>query len=322
MHKSEILALKELKGIGSVAISKVLNYMSDLGSVTLLDVHLPALINDTNLSRYKKILEANMNEKFLIGAIQRASEKINSWEKEGISVIAMNSDRYPKLLKLIKSPPELLFCKGNIELLSQNKNIALVGTRDNTDIGERIATKTTQLFASAGYVVVSGLATGIDTIAHEACINSESKTIAVLVDVDNIQPRKNKDLAARILKDGGLLVSENIPGISIKPPLFSQRDRIQAGLSLAVFAIETSIDGGTMHAVKTAKQEKRLVYVPDHTQSGYLDKEIKQIQGIISLSSDADVEPYTFDSYTKILQQLNKKESELFPISATQETLP
>ena len=71
MHKCEILALKEIKAIGSVAISKILNYMSDLGAFTLLDVHLPALINDPNLSRYKKTLKTNMNEKFLIGAIQR-----------------------------------------------------------------------------------------------------------------------------------------------------------------------------------------------------------------------------------------------------------
>ena len=321
MLKNEIFALKGIKGVGSVAIYKIINYLNALGKKTLFDVNLTALINHPSFSRYKKVLETNLNEDFLKIAIERATEEIDSFEKKGIRVIAITSALYPESLKLTKSAPELLFCKGNIDLLSQNKNIAVVGTRKNTFLGKAIATKTTRFLVSSGYVVVSGLALGIDAIAHEECLNCEGKTIAVLVDVNNVQPIKNRDLADRILKNGGLLISENAPGISITPPLFVKRDRIQTGISLAVFPIETSINGGTMHAVKAAKQENRLIYVPDHTKSGYQDKEIEQIAGIISLSFDTDVEPYTKYSYPNIIDRLHQKENELFPMDKVQGTL-
>jgi len=123
------------------------------------------------------------------------------------------------------------------------------------------------------------------------------------------------------LFQNGLLISENAPGIKITPSLFIKRDRIQAGLSLAVFTIETSKDGGTMHAVNAAKQEHRLIYVPDYTKSGYQDKSIEQISGIISLYSDPEVEAYTKASYPQIIERLNIKENDIFSVDKAQGTL-
>ena len=321
MHESEILALQSIKGIGPVTIIKLIDELNDSNETKLLDL----VFNDTetisNLSSHKKIIEFYPNKELLNEAISHANEEIESLATKGIKVVAITSELYPKPLKLIKSPPTLLFCKGNIELLFKNNNVAVVGTRNNTPLGKAIAAKTTSFLVSSGFVIVSGLALGIDAIAHEECLTCKGKTIAVLVDVENVQPSKNRQLADNILSHGGLLISENKPGITISPPLFIKRDRIQTGLSLAVFPIETSRNGGTMHAVNAAKQENRLIYVPDHTKSGYQDKDIEQISGIISISNDSEVEPYTKHSYPNILENLHQKEIELFSENKVQGTL-
>jgi DNA processing protein len=321
MHESEILTLQSIKGIGPVTIIKLIDELNDSNKTKLLDL----VFNDTetisNLSSHKKIIEFYPNKELLNEAINHANKEIKSLEIKGIKVVAITSELYPKSLKLIKSPPTLLFCKGNIELFSQNRNVAVVGTRNNTPLGKAIAAKTTSFLVSSGFVIVSGLALGIDAIAHEECLMCKGNTIAVLVDVENVQPSKNRQLADNILSHGGLLISENKPGITISPPLFIKRDRIQTGLSLAVFPIETSTNGGTMHAVNAAKQENRLIYVPDHTKSGYQDKDIEQISGIISISNDSEVEPYTKSSYLNILEKLHKKELELISEKKVQGTL-
>ncbi len=312
MNTSEIFALQSIKGIGPVSIIKLIGELNDSNKTKLLDLVFHDTGINSSLPSYKKILEFYPNKDLLKEAIDNANEEIESLEIRGIKVVAITSDLYPKQLKLIKSPPTLLFCKGNIELLSQNKNVAVVGTRNNTPLGKVIAAKTTSFLVSSGFIIVSGLALGIDAIAHEECLICKGKTIAVLVDVENVQPSKNRPLADNILSHGGLLISENKPGITITPPLFIKRDRIQTGLSLAVFPIETSTNGGTMHAVKAAKQENRLIYVPDHTKSGYQDKDIEQISGIISISNDTEVEPYTRSSYQNIVEKLHQKEIEIF----------
>jgi DNA processing protein len=184
--------------------------------------------------------------------------------------------------------------------------IAVVGTRKNTSIGEKITIRTIEEFAKYNYSVVSGLALGIDTIAHRSAINSNIPTIAVLVDIENVAPKENQDLANEILKKEGLLVSENPPGTKIIPAFFAKRDRIQAGLSAGVFAIETAIDGGTMHAVNTAILMSRPVFVPNANAAGYPDLGIKAIAGTQQLVNDSKAEAYTRESYKEIRDQLEK----------------
>jgi len=130
------------------------------------------------------------------------------------------------------------------------------------------------------------------------------------VNVDNISPSQNRPLANQILEQDGLLVSENSPDSKVVPALFAKRDRIQAGLSVAVFAIETAVDGGTMHAVKAAKQLKRPVYVPDAVAAKYPDLNENAISGTQKLVNDKDAQAYSRDSYELITQDLNTRASE------------
>lgn len=321
MREEEILVLKNIKGIGDTAISRLITYLQDLGGQSLLKIDISTLVNNPIFSRYKKAFQAISPNEISEESVVRAQEILKKLKKKNITVIGITNSRYPKQLKLIKSPPVLLFCKGNINLLSTNKNVAVVGTRENTKRGELIAIKSTHFLVSNGYTIVSGLALGIDAIAHKESLNCNGNTIAVLVDVENIQPKKNRSLADEIYLNSGLLISENIPGTNITPPLFVKRDRIQTGLSLAVFPIETSINGGTMHAVRAAEQENRFIFIPDHTQSGYKNKNIDQLSGIIELHSRDSVIPYTKSSYPEIILNLQQKEKDLAFPSKDQGTL-
>ncbi len=321
MKTEEILALKGIKGIGTVAIAKLINYLKHIRVNSLVDINVPEIIKHPDLSRYRKVLGDALDKDSLLIKIIEASNKLDEYTKQGVQVISIMDNSYPNSLKLIDSPPALLFCRGNTELLTTSQNVAVVGTRNNTPLGEVIARKTTQFIVSEGYNIVSGLALGVDTIAHDECLKGNGKTIAVLVDVVNVQPSTNRNLADRILANDGLLISENEPNIRIIPSLFVKRDRIQTGLSLAVFPIETSIDGGTMHAVNAAQDYNRLIYVPDPSFSGYKDRSISQLSGIIALSESEKVIPYTKQIYSTILESLIKKECELSDTAEEQGSL-
>ena len=314
MNRNEIYALSRIKGIGPKAISTILDHLEASSIDSIKDVDLALLLNDKRLGRYKNIIAENLSWDTFENHIKIAKNKIAEIEEKNISVVCITDENYPPLLKLIKDAPVFLYCKGNLSLLASSNNVAVVGTRNNTSYGKLITEKTVQFLCLNEYTIVSGLALGIDTVAHQETLNINGKTIAVLVDVDNIQPSSNRELAEKILEQDGLLVSEEPPGTRIIPSLFAKRDRIQSGLSLAVFAIETGIDGGTMHAVKNAEKENRLVFVPDIDQIGYENMNIEQLEGIQYLIEEKKAVPYTKNNYPEILKELKSMPRKLFQV--------
>ena len=261
--------------------------------------------------RFLNSLKPFFHPDILTAAMGDADANISSYIKRGVTVISILDELYPSQLRGIKDPPVLIYCKGNIKLLRQYRNIAVVGTRNNTSLGAVIAQRTVQFFVSKKYTIVSGLALGIDTVAHKSTLASTGKTIAVLVDVENIAPSSNKNLANQILEEEGLLLSENEPGTKIHPAYFAKRDRIQSGLSLAVIPIETTKDGGTMYAVNAALANNRLVFIPDPMRSGYEFKDIPQLDGLRYLSLQKSVISYTKADYVRLLEELDRKHGEI-----------
>ncbi len=311
MNIEEIYALSKIKGIGPKAILEIMNVIESHAIDTFKDLDLDLLLNAKKLSRVKKIIEENLPWKRFEFYIENAQEEIYEIENKGIDIVGFYDEQYPKLLKMTSDAPLFLYCKGNLPLLNNLNNIAVVGTRQNTPHGKLITEKSVQFMCENNYTIVSGLALGIDAIAHQAALDYNGKTISVLVDVDNVQPSRNRGLADDILDNDGLLVAEMPPGTKIIPAMFAKRDRIQSGLSLAVFPIETNIDGGTMHAVKAAIKENRLVYVPDVEKSGYADQDIPQLGGIKHLIEEEKAIPYTKDMYSDILKDIEAKKDEL-----------
>ena len=304
MNKVDALVVNKIKGIGNksqVALFEFCraNNVSSFEDLRAFDLTLLA-----PLKRVAKPLLTFLDSDDYLPIKDEVSGLLEKWSALSIEVIIYGSAEYPTQLTELGDPPAFLFCKGDKTLLTDLKSIAVVGTRENTRVGKMITTKTVSNFVSNGYCIVSGLAIGIDTIAHQATIDSSGKTIAVLVDIEQIYPSKNKDLANLILKSGGLLVAENPPNTNVIPAFFAKRDRIQAGLSLAVFAIETSMDGGTMHAVKTANNLKRNVYVPNAVAAGYSDLSDTPITGTQMLAESGRAIAYTKDSYLQIQDHL------------------
>ncbi len=305
MLSRDAVVLQGLKGVGSATLIQLIKLFLAQRMRQLSDLAAADLTNVPGLQRAAKPL----SELFTQGKYEessRTSERlIEEWHMAGIDVVVYGSAEYPDQLLQLKDPPALLFCKGDRTLLKSVKAIAVVGTRENTPLGEKITCKTVDYLASEGFCIVSGLALGIDGIAHRAALAANAPTVAVLVDLISIAPANHRELADQILRQGGLLVSENRPGTQVIPALFAKRDRIQAGLSLAVFAIETAPDGGTMHAVKAARSMGRGVYVPDARAAGYSDLGIKAISGTQALVRNGDAIPYTRETYPSITQSLH-----------------
>ncbi len=176
--------------------------------------------------------------------------------------INLGKESFPKLLSQIHDPPKQLYCRGNISLLNSSC-FAVVGTRKLTNYGKETAQQIARDLANNGFTIVSGLALGIDAIAHQATIDCGGKTIAVLgggASDKNIGPRTNFHLAQSILKNDGLLVSEYSDQESIRAFNFAVRDRIISGLSLGVLVIEADEKSGALITAKCALDQNRDVF--------------------------------------------------------------
>ena len=173
-----------------------------------------------------------------------------------IQVIRIGEANYPCSLMDLKDPPKQLYVKGNLDLLNRPK-VSIVGTRDCTRYGQMIAKEIAMACVTAGFVVVSGLAEGIDTAAH---VGAKDATIAVLGNgVEVYYPTSNKDLQDEIACKG-LLVSEYPPTLHGGKTTFPQRNRIVAALAQVVVAVEADLRSGTLITVKMADALKRKIY--------------------------------------------------------------
>jgi DNA processing protein len=176
-----------------------------------------------------------------------------------IKVIIPNS--FPPLLKEIPDPPSKLFVKG--ELPPTDKiTIAIVGTRKASEIGLKTARDFARELSLRGIVIVSGLALGIDSAAHQGALEGGSATIAVLGNgLDKIYPAQNEKLAQRIITQGGAMVSEYEPGTPSYKENFIRRNRIISGLSLGVVIIEAPFKSGALATASFAASQGREVFV-------------------------------------------------------------
>ena len=309
---NQFLAFSKIKGLGPKALKEIITYFKAKNITNIFETDLDMFLSGINLpNKLKDTIKMNISNGKFNQFIIEADNDLNLCFEKNIKVISYYNENYPKYLKLLDDAPMFLYCKGNIDLLNNQNNVAVVGTRNNSDYGKLITQKTVQFLVENNYCIVSGLALGIDAIAHESTLEFSGKTISVLVDVDDIAPKTNLKLAQRILDNGGLLVAENPPKSKIIPALFAKRDRIQTGLSLAVFPIETSLNGGTFHAINTGIKYKRIVFAPDVKRSGYSDTNIPQLEGIRSIIENNQAFAYTKIDYPKVLEILGDKKDEL-----------
>ena len=240
-----VLALCKIKGWGP---SKVADYVLKHG----VDFEQCKEFLELELTG-KELLEFNSN---LVSA--RADLEANSYKR--INFIDLFDKRFPSKLYDASEPVVYLYYVGDINLLN-SKCITIIGTRNPdqsfVDDGRKIA----DFFAKQNVTIVSGLAIGCDTIAHQSALDANAPTIAILPSaLDNVMPIQNRELARNIVKSGGLVISEYSILSKMNKFNYPQRDRIQSLLSNVVIIIQSTDDGGTMIAARKSLKDKKIVY--------------------------------------------------------------
>jgi DNA processing protein len=259
------------------------------------------------------VLNCLIEEKLQIDVIQE-------WQKlknEKVEVISCFDENYPPLLKEIYSPPVILYVKGNGRLCAKN-NLAIVGTRKNSVYSQRILENFLPDLVKH-FTIVSGLALGVDAIAHQETLKNGGKTLAVLGSgLDFIYPRSNQYLAEKIIQNGGSLISEYPLGTEPFKQHFPARNRLIAGLSLGTLIVEAPLKSGALITAAFSLEQNREVFaVPG---SVFSDKsqganQLIQLGAKSVLSANNILETFNLD-LTK-----NKNKIILKPITAEEKNI-
>lgn len=192
--------------------------------------------------------------------LKQAQSEKHIAQQYGVSFCTIDNEEYPEILSSLKGMPPVLYYKGNIKIVNQHKNIAVIGSREASQSGLKWARETGGTLAKRGLNLVNGLALGCDTESLKGALEAGGKCIAILpCGLDQIYPNSNRKLAEEILKTGGCLLSEYPIGTRPEKYRYVERDRLQSGISQGVLVVEAKEKSGTMHTVEYAlKQYKRL----------------------------------------------------------------
>ena len=181
-----------------------------------------------------------------------------------MEIIELENRYYPNQLKEIKKAPKRLYIEGNKKLLKSNI-ISIVGSRICSEEGEKITEKFVKELVKKNIVIASGLAIGIDTIAHKATLKNGGKTIAVLPSgLNKIFPPENFKLYQEILQKDGLIISEYYPNEEANAKRFLERNRIVSGISLGILIVEAKYRSGTSVTARLAKEQGKEVFAIPH----------------------------------------------------------
>lgn len=253
-----------------------------------------AAISDFGPAKFKKIItnftdpaaawQADLPELLACGFSPKEAEKILSEKSRinpeaeeekmlalGISAITIFDKNYPDNLKEIYNPPAVLFYRGNLDCLRRDC-LAVVGARKNTAYGQSATDKIVRPLAQAGLTIISGLALGIDALAHKAALEAGGLTAAVLgsdLDWKNIGPKTNFQLAEKILSNNGCLLSEFPVGTAPNKSTFPQRNRLISGLAKGILIIEAGESSGSLITATCGLEQNREIFaVPGGIFSG------------------------------------------------------
>lgn len=201
---------------------------------------------------------------------ERAVEELERVKQSGGDILILDDGSYPDLLREIADPPITLYVRGDWQACFEQPCVGVIGSRNCSTYGKNAAEMLSRELASRGITVVSGLARGIDTLAHRGAIDGKGRTVAVLgTGIDSVYPRENTRLAQEIIDAGGAIVSQFPLGT---PPLkdnFPYRNRIISGLSLGVLIVEASERSGSLITARLAMEQNREVMaVPGNITSG------------------------------------------------------
>lgn len=235
--------------------------------LTALLTHLGSAVELVQWTVEDRFLDAPVPAPEVIGrvtdeALGKAMRDVEGWLERGLDVRTVLDAQYPRSLHNIFDRPPLVFVRGQWREEEDSRSIAVVGTRKPSPQGVKRARKLAQELCHAGFTIVSGLALGIDTAAHEAALAAEGRTVAVMgTGLDHVYPAKNRDLADRILSSGGALLTQFLPHQRPDRWTFPLRNVVMSGLSMATVVVEAGSTSGARLQARVALRHGRAVFL-------------------------------------------------------------
>lgn len=302
-----ILILQHLKINGSLLNFIVKNFdkneMEHLINGGVLDLQFKyGVFDDENLDVFYNFHLLDEIKKYVDDLMEAANQ-------EKIKIISFYDDDYPESLRNISNSPVILYAKGNLDLLKNEKIVACVGTRKPSEHTLKRIKESIEIMAKSNIVIASGLALGVDAFSHQYSINNGAKTIAILGNgLERIYPKENNKLANEILQKDGLLISEYPPKSNIQKSNFIERNRLISGISKGVIVFEAEEKSGTMHTAKFALKQNKKIYCPI--------SETVNSSGIVKLIESKSAKP--FNSIKTVIEDIFPGKMKLISINIKQ----
>jgi DNA processing protein len=257
-----IIALSELKGIGPAFIKKVVSKNTFEKNNTIHEI--------------KQIIADNkkqFDDDTIYEAIENAKDIVLKCKEEGITIIEFTSEDFPSLLKEIKDPPPVIYCKGNLDLL-YNKTVCIIGTREPNENAVKISERIGLFYSNSNWAICNGLAEGVDNYSIKSNNIIHNNVIGVLAGGLNYNTKKTllkktAENAEKTFKSGGLLISEMPPDKKEDTFTVVKSCRIQAGLSNGLILIQSSLDGGSRFTTKSFCETQRPIAIINPVQTDF-----------------------------------------------------
>ncbi len=297
--KNIILTLLSIPRIGRKSVDYFIKYMKEVPKTEndIVDIFINIKNNNT------KIKVPTLEEVKV--AYEKANKIVNLSKEQNIETIDILHKDFPEKLKLIENAPQILFYKGNYNAIINENTLAIIGSREASKESQENAYEIACLFAKENYSIISGLAIGCDTYAHQGCLDANGMTVAVLSSgLDTIYPIQNRELSERIIDNNGCLLSEYPIGFSSFKNNFVERDRIESGLSLGTIVIEANIKSGSMHTANFTLEQKRALACFNINKSG--NKFLLGNNEVISINGKEDI-PKIKSQIEKVKDRLENK---------------
>jgi DNA processing protein len=306
-------AFNQFPQIGAARFAKLLNYFTDLEKAWYAPLsELLAAGIEQPIAELLVIKRPQIN-------VRAEMDKV---KKCGVQIIVADNPNYPPLLKQIHNPPALLYVRGEPKTLASEFSLAVVGTRKISAYGKQVVPCIVRDLAAAGINIVSGLALGVDELAHRSALEANGKTVAVLgcgIDDNSIYPASNRVIAHKIINGGGAVISELPLGAAPLKIHFPHRNRIISGMSLGTLVVEADLESGSLITARMALEQNRQVFaVPGNIFNRYSSGPNNLLKlGAKAVTEAADItEELNLNFVTEQLQA-----REIIPATPTEEKL-
>lgn len=223
------------------------------------------LLNEyTTVEETCRFVQTNSSIRKNVVEVKSAKELLVDCLKQGIGVVCYSDEEYPNALKDVHNPPAVLFYRGDFSLLSCERLLTIVGTRNPSEYTVKVTQHICSELVKEGYVLISGCAVGVDSMVHQSCIDNNQKTISILANgIDYDYPKENRTLKQKILQLGGLILTEQLPNTAPYRTNFPKRNRILASLGKGTLITEASLGSGALITANyTYKLGKPIFCIP------------------------------------------------------------